>query len=137
MDFLTKEWKNGKDLALLILRVIFGLLLFYGHGLGKLTNIFGEMQFFDPIGIGATTSLILSGFAEGICALLLILGLFSRFATIFLVFNFAVVVYFHRYVNGDAFSGWEMPMLYLSAFLSLLLTGPGKYSLDYVLFGKK
>lgn len=136
---MTQEWKNGRDIGLLILRIVFGFVLIYGHGWEKLTVILGpdEIQFFDPIGIGAKTSFILAGFAEAICAALLILGLFSRFATIILVLNFIVIVIFHAFIAKDGFDILEVRIFYLFTFIVLLISGPGKLSLDYILFGKK
>src|SRR5699024_10425097 len=78
MSVFTKNWKLSKDIGLLILRLVFGFVLIYGHGFEKLITIFNgdEIQFANPIGIGATLSFYLAAFAEGICTILLILGLF-------------------------------------------------------------
>lgn len=80
----------GRDTGLFILRLVFGLVLLYGHGFEKMTVILGgqEIQFMDPIGIGANTSYYRAAFAEGICALQVILGLFTRVATLILSINF-------------------------------------------------
>jgi len=139
MEFLTKEWKNSKDAGLLILRAVFGIALIYGHGYGKIATIFSgdEIQFMDPIGIGASLSFYLAAFAEFVCALLIIVGLFSRIATLVLIGNFAVIFIFHAYIIGDDFSILEMRYLYLFTFITLFLTGPGKFSLDYTLFRPK
>ena len=58
--FLYSECKSCNDVGLLILRLTLGLVLLYGHGFGKLTVIFSgqEIQFMDPIGIGAHLSFI-------------------------------------------------------------------------------
>ncbi len=139
MEFLTKNWKNSTDLGLLILRLVFGIALIYGHGFGKASIIFSgsEIQFMDPIGIGANLSFYLAAFAEFICALLLIVGLFSRVATLILIVNFIVIFIFHAYIIGDDFSILELRYLYLFTFIALFLTGPGRFSLDYSLFRPK
>jgi putative oxidoreductase len=139
MRILTTEWKSGKDIGLLILRLIFGLILIYGHGLDKLSVIFGgqEIQFFDPIGIGTKLSFHLAAFAEGICSIFLILGLFSRVAAFILTLNFIVVFSFHAFIAHDAFSVLELRFFYLFAFIAFIFTGPGRISLDYLLFNKK
>lgn len=139
MEFLTKDWKNSKDVGLLILRVVFGIVLIYGHGFDKIAAIFSgeEIQFMDPIGIGAILSFYLAAFAEFICALFLIMGLFSRIATLILVINFIVIFIFHAFIVGDDFSILELRYLYLFTFIALFFTGPGKFSLDYSLFKPK
>lgn len=136
LNLLSRDWKTGHDAGLLILRVVFGLVLIYGHGFGKMAVILSgqEIQFMDPIGIGAGTSYYLAAFAEGICAILLILGLFSRVATIILTVNFIVIFIFHAFLIGDGFDVLELRFFYLFSFIALTLTGPGKFSLDYLLF---
>ena len=124
---------------MLILRVVFGLVLIYGHGFGKLSVIFSgqEIQFMDPFGIGADLSYHLAAFAEGICALLLIFGLFSRLASLVLAINFMVIFIFHAFMAGDGFPILELRFLYLSGFIALVFTGPGRISLDHLLFKPK
>lgn len=137
-NFLFKPWKNGTDIALLIVRVVFGLSLFYVHGLGKLTVIFTgqEIMFMDPIGLGPKFSFILVAFAEGIASLLLVLGLFSRFSAVVLTFNFLIILVVHGIFMGDPFSAYEMATLYFGVFAAMIFTLPGKYSLDHYLFKK-
>ncbi len=139
MNILTKDWKNGRDLGLLIIRVVFGIVLLYGHGAEKLSTIFSgqEIQFMDPIGLGANLSFYLAAFAEGICSILLILGLFSRLASVILTINFIVITILHAFIMGDGFNILELRFLYLSAFLATFFIGPGRYSLDYLFFNNK
>ncbi|MCG2461165.1 DoxX family protein [Flavobacteriaceae bacterium F89] len=136
LDFLVRKWNMGHDTGLLIFRLVLGIVLIYGHGFKKMSVILSgqEIQFLDPIGIGASTSFYLAAFAEGICSILLILGLFSRIATLILSMNFLVIVIFHAFMVGDGFAILELRFLYLFSFIALTLTGPGKWSLDYILF---
>lgn len=132
-SFLTRESQTGNALGLLLLRVVAALVLFYGHGYQKLAVIFSgqEIQFMDPIGIGATLSFYLAAFAEGICALLLIIGLFSRISTLILTMNFLVILWFHL---SDGFGVLELRFFYLATFIALTLLGPGQFSLDHFIF---
>src|SRR2546421_9730005 len=84
LDFLPRS----VDAGLLVLRVWLGLSLLLLHGLDKLTG-FSQMsgKFPDPLGIGSPTSLALALIAEGICSLLLALGLFTRGAAAVLAIN--------------------------------------------------
>ncbi len=123
-------YTRGLDLALLILRLFFGGLMLAVHGWPKWQKLFGPdpVSFADPLGLGETVSLTLAVFAECLCALLVVLGLFTRWATIPLLFTMVVAVFFVH--AGDPLPKLEMGLLYLAAFLALLLLGPGQYSLD-------
>lgn len=136
---LTGNWKTGYDTGLLIFRLVFGIVLLYGHGFEKLSVVLSgqEIKFMDPIGIGANTSYHMAAFAEGVCAILLILGLFSRIATFILTINFIVIFIFHAFIVHDGFNVLELRFLYLFGFIALTFTGPGKFSLDYLLFHRK
>ncbi|HRP33862.1 MAG TPA: DoxX family protein [Agriterribacter sp.] len=131
--FLYSECKSCNDVGLLILRLTLGLVLLYGHGFGKLTVIFSgqEIQFMDPIGIGAHLSFYMASFAEGICAILLLLGLFSRLASLVLTMNFIVIFIFHAFIVKDGFEVLELRFLYLLPFVALTFTGAGKYAFDH------
>lgn len=135
MNFLTKDWKLNKDLGLLLLRIAFGLILIYGHGFEKISVILNgeEIKFLDPIGLGMVPSFYMAAFAEFVCAFLLIVGLFSSWATLILTINFLVILFTHAFIFKDGFGVLELRFLYLVIIVGLLLTGPGKYSLDYIL----
>lgn len=125
------------DYGLLILRLAFGFAIIYGHGYGKLTRLFGseEIKFADPFGLGPAVSLGLAAFAEFLCALLVMAGLFTRAAVIPLIFTMATA-FFTVHINDD-FGQQEKVILFGFAFLSLFFTGPGRFSLDAQLQNKK
>lgn len=139
MNILVKDWRYSTSIGLLILRLVFAIVLIYGHGFEKLSVIFSgrEIQFMDPIGIGANLSFHLAALAEGICSILLIFGLFSRLATFILSLNFLVILIFHAFIAKDGFPILELRFLYLFSFIALTFTGPGRISLDYLFFNKK
>jgi putative oxidoreductase len=116
------------DLGLLILRVVSGAALLT-HGYPKFQKVLeGNMQFGDPLGVGQPASLYLSAFAEFICAILIILGLLTRLASIPLIINMAVAFFIVH--SADDFGTKEPSLLYLTIFLTLFFTGPGRYSID-------
>jgi len=122
-----------EDAGKLFLRLLFGLSLVLNHGwptfLGALEP---TPDFPDPIGLGAETSMILAGTAEGMFGLFVTVGLFTRLSVIPVIGNFVVAYFiFHA---GDPFAQKEMAYLYLSSMVCILLLGPGKYSIDNLLF---
>lgn len=120
------------DLGLLILRIVSGAALLT-HGYSKFQKVINsDMKFGDPIGLGTATSLHLSAFAEFVCAILIILGLLTRLASIPLIINMAVVFFVVH--AADDFGTKELPLLYLAMFLTIFFTGPGRYSVDRAVF---
>ena len=134
-DFRSSD--KEKDIALLIFRIAFGLSMFYGHGAGKWSRLLSgeEIKFADPFGLGPTTSFVLVVFAEGVCALLVALGLFTRWALIPLIVTMAVA-FFMVHIS-DEFGRQEKAILYGLAYLALFISGPGRLSLDFLFFGKR
>lgn len=118
----------GSSLGLLLLRALAGAMML-PHGWSKLAAS-GELagKFPDPIGLGEPTSLALAIFAEFFCALLVIIGLGTRVAAIPLIVTMLVAAFV---VHGaDPFAKKELALLYAAAFLPLLFTGAGEYSVD-------
>lgn len=118
------------DLTMLLLRLCFGGLMLFLHGLPKLEKLFwgDPSQFADPFGVGPVPSLVLAVFAEFLCSIFLILGLFSRFAVVPLIVTMATVVFLVK--GGDPLGEIELAILYLVAYIALLMGGAGYYSLD-------
>lgn len=118
------------DLITLLLRLAFGSLMLLQHGFPKLEKLFwgDPTQFADPLGIGPAFSLGLVVFAEFLCSILLMLGLFTRMAVVPLLIAMIVVVFIVK--GPDPLAEKELGLLYLAAFLALLIGGGGYYSLD-------
>ena len=95
------------SIGLLVLRIWLGGTLLINHGLGKLTS-FQSMSsgFPDPLGVGHATSLALVVFAEAIGAILLVLGLVTRFAALIIAINMAVAFFcVHKMALSGEHSG--------------------------------
>lgn len=133
--FIVGKNSTGVDLALLILRVMVGALMLT-HGYGKFLKLFGEgpLQFGDPLGLGVTLSLVLAVFAEVFCSLFLMVGIATRLATIPLIITMMVAAFIVH--AEDAFRVKEMALLYLLIYVTLLLAGAGKYSIDRLIAKK-
>ncbi|WP_298712861.1 DoxX family protein [Chitinophaga sp.] len=124
----TKYSNAGISLSLLLLRLLFGGLIMT-HGWPKLVNFSTYAQkFADPFGLGKTASLGLTIFAEFFCGALVLVGLLTRVATIPLIICFLVIVFM---IHGqDPLHDKEVAIMFLTGFVTLLIAGPGKYSLD-------
>lgn len=117
--------------AMLLLRFALGILMIK-HGYDKLVHFNAYRDhFFNFLHLGQTVSLSLSIFAEFFCALFLMIGLFTRLTVIPLIVNMVVAVFFVH--NSDFFDQGEKATLFLTGFLTLLLVGPGKASVDGIM----
>ncbi|QXH46868.1 DoxX family protein [Pseudomonas xanthosomatis] len=118
--------------GLLFMRTAAAVLLLLIHGLPKLLNWSTELQHIeDPFGLGATLTLSLAVFAEVLCPILLILGVFARLAClpVLAVLLVALVV-----VHPDwSLEQGQFAWLLLVLFGGLALTGPGAWSVGGVL----
>jgi len=127
------SWSSDEYLdnaAFLVLRLGLGFGMIFGHGWGKLMKLMGDdpIQFMDFLGMGATASLALVVFAEFFCSIFIMLGLFTRWAVIFLIFTMLVAVFMAHV--GDPFGKAEKGFLYLVGYVAIFLGGAGGYSLD-------
>lgn len=127
--FLSTKYSAGAfNLGMLILRVVLGLLI-ASHGYAKLVKFSSlRYKFMNFMHLGSTTSLSLVIFAEFFCSIFLILGLFTRFASVFIIIVMSVVVFVAS--HGDIFNQGERGAIYLAAAIMILLCGPGKISVD-------
>jgi putative oxidoreductase len=117
------------NIAMFILRVGGGVILFGAHGYDKLIKFQQYSgKFMNFLGLGSTTSFVLVVFAEFFCSLLIILGLFTRLAVIPIIIGMTVALF--QAHNGDIFGKGELSALFLIIFTTILLVGPGKFSVD-------
>jgi len=147
-------WKKlintDNDTALLVLRLALGVV-FYFHGMQKLTTMYGgygftgTMGFFtEKLGIPALFA-FLAIMAEGIGWAGLISGLLTRVAAFGITVNMIVAVYMLHWQNGIFMNwfgnqkgeGFEYHILAIAIGVVLIIKGGGALSLDRVLADKK
>jgi putative oxidoreductase len=127
------------DLGLLILRVVTGGALVLKHGVEKAfdfhtmaTNT--TLPFPDPIHIGVVPSLAIALVSDFFCGIFVIVGLGTRWASAFAFVNILVAfitVHHLHFFGRDADHG-EIIVLMLGAMAGFVFTGPGRYSVDYL-----
>ena len=86
-----------------------------------------KTDFVDFMGLGMEASLSLAIFAEFFCSILIIIGLGTRLAIIPLIFTVLVILSVH---NWELIGEHELATAFLIGYLSILILGPGDYSLD-------
>ena len=133
---------NAYDVGLLILRVCLGLTL-AAHGLNKFFGggrIPGTGAWFESIGMkpGKVHALI-AATAETTAGLGLAVGLLTPIPAAGFVALMVVAAWTVHRPNGFFIvkEGWEYNLVLAVGAVAIATTGPGKWSLDYLIFGAK
>lgn len=133
--FQTETKENYLNIIVLVLRLSVAALMLT-HGFPKLTKLLagGEIQFADPIGLGTIFSLALVVFAEFFCSIFIGIGLGTRLASIPLIITMLVAIFLVHW--SDPFGKKELAILYLLIYVTLLIVGSRKFSIDYLITKK-
>ena len=126
--------------SLLILRVIASVMMIINHGWNK---ILAGQEKWNRLGTALTDFIgidfmsvffgFMASFSESIGMVMVIFGIFTRPAAFLLLFTMFVASMNHL-VDGKF---PELAIMYLIVMLVLLISGPGKFSLDYKFFSQK
>ena len=128
--FATHTGFDSVSIGLLVLRTA-ALSLFLKHGLEKLTGYSRMVQHFpDPIHVGAHAGLAFALLSDGICSLLVTIGLATRPASAIILFNLLVAFFFVHHAAYFTDGHVELVVVYIIVFAALLFTGPGRFSVD-------
>lgn len=124
-----------QPLGLLVLRLALGAIMI-GHGYGK---VFGGLhkhaEFVASLGIPAWMA-YLSAAAEFLGGILLVAGLLTRLAAFAVCINMLVAIFkvhLHNGLLGQG--GYQFPLALAAMAFSLIFTGAGPVSLDWVFSG--
>ncbi len=146
-------WKKlvntDNDVAPLVLRVVLGIVFFF-HGMQKLTTMYGGYGFSGTMGFFETKLGVPAVFAffavmaEGIGWAGLIAGLLTRVAAFGITINMIVAVYMLHWQNGIFMNwfgnqkgeGFEYHLLVIAIGIALMLKGGGALSIDRALTKK-
>lgn len=139
MKFLQLDFiPRSADFGLLILRVWLGLSMLLLHGMMKIQNFEAiAPKFLDPFGIGGKASLGLAIFAEAVCSVLLVAGLFTRLGALMLAITMGVAFALAHKAGLSREAGGELAFIYLAGYVTLFVTGAGKFSADAKLGGSR
>ena len=126
----TKDNPAINNVVMLLVRIFVAVAMIILHGLPKLEKFMtgGEIKFYNFMGIGANSTLILAILLELICAFLIMIGLFTRAASLVLMVVMAVAAFGVHY--ADPFSVKESSLLFLSLFALIFSFGPRQFSID-------
>lgn len=123
------------DLGLLLLRLTMAGFMLFAHGLPKVLAFTEKSATFrDPLGLGSEVSLALAVFAELVCSALVFAGFYTRYALVPLIVTMAVAGFIVH--APDPFAKQELALMYAAVFVTLMLTGPGRFSVDGLRKGK-
>ncbi|MFT5969945.1 MAG: putative oxidoreductase [Flavobacteriales bacterium] len=127
-----------KNLGLLIIRLGLGVM-FMLHGYPKLFGGYERWEFLGQqmqlIGINFIPTFwgFMASTSEFVGGLFFILGFLYKPTTLILTFTMIIASLYHISI-GDGINGTSHPIEMAIVFIGLLFTGPGKYSLDKVIF---
>jgi len=128
----TGLWEAGA----VILRVVAGLIIFkYGLEIFSADKMKGYTDWLTDLNFVAPKAMAYAGkVCELTGGLLMALGLLTRIAAIPLIITMSVI----GFIMGEPeFLAADGSIRLLPIFFHFLLTGPGKFSVDHLLFSKR
>ena len=140
--FHVNRDSQAADAALLAMRLIASLTLFSCSGIPKLFHLSSLLSTgSDPLGVGvlAPAAMIYAAFALGVCPLLVASGVATRYAALFTAISLAGTFFLidralpTNLLDPGHNSHPEVIWLFMAAYVALIFTGAGRYSLDNIL----
>ncbi len=137
--FATYAQPQRMDIVLLLLRLVVGIAFMF-HGYGKILN---PMAWMGPDSAMPGFLQFLGAFSEFGGGLALVIGLLTPLASLGIAITMVVAAGLHAVVLGDPFvntkggGSYELSTLFLVISILFIVAGPGRYSLDRLIFGTK
>ena len=132
---LVSKMSSLVDIPALLFRLVLAYG-FYGPAMMKWGNMEGVAEWFGSMGIPLPMlNAYMAGLTEISGVFLLLFGLGTRIISVPLIIIMFVAIFSVHLPNGfeAGENGFEIPLYYLLMLFSLIVTGPGKYSLDSLL----
>lgn len=108
---------------------IFAGITFIAHGLPKFEDVAGTQGFFGTVGIPPEL-VVPIGLLEVIGGIFLLVGVLTRITSALLVMDMIGAILIVKLSKGFV-GGYELDLLLLAMALSLILTGPGRISIEW------
>lgn len=132
-SFLT-SLSRYRDIGVLLIRLAFGFQLVkvsYLNALYPSDYLPQFIAFQQALGLPfPTVGSYLAAYTEFLGGLLLILGLWTRWAALLLIINFSVAVSMAHLAISDDYHNTFPAVNLLAVSVFLLLNGPGRYAID-------
>jgi putative oxidoreductase len=110
------------------IRILAGVT-FIAHGLPKFEDLAGTQGFFGSIGLPPELALPI-GLLEVIGGIFLLVGVVTRIAAALLIIDMIGAIILVKISDGFV-GGYEFELLLIAISISLLLTGPGRVSVEW------
>lgn len=110
------------------IRIVAGIT-FVAHGLPKFENIAGTQGFFGSIGLPPELALPV-GLLEVIGGIFLLVGVVTRISAALFIIDMIGAIVLVRLPDGFI-DGYELKSLLIAISVSLLITGPGRISVEW------
>ncbi|MEJ6583384.1 MAG: DoxX family protein [Crocinitomicaceae bacterium] len=123
--------------------LIFRAVLVYGFfspALYKISDFAGTASWFESLGMPLPSlNAYLAGITEFAGVILLTLGLGTRLISFPLIITMIVAIFTVHIGNGfpAIHNGIEIPLYFIFMLLTLMVYGPGKLSIDYLIQRRK
>jgi putative oxidoreductase len=131
---------STQSIAWAMLRILSGLMFAVGHGYGKMFGeraqaFLGGMDFFG-IDVGINM-LWIAGVIEFFGGILLALGLFTRWTALLSAILMVMAYLAAHWAWFPTLNNGELAALYFVVFFAIFAYGPGRLSLDAIIFKKR
>ncbi|MBS3108968.1 DoxX family protein [Candidatus Woesearchaeota archaeon] len=135
---MSKWFAKCSDWAPTVLRVVLGIV-FIAHGYGKLWGGAPGMEAFTGmvVGLGMPAFMAyVAAIVEFFGGILVLLGLFTRYAATLIGIVMLVAIFRAKW-GMPLVGGYELDLALLAIAVALMLSGPGKLSLEATIFKKE
>ena len=136
--FVYMSTHSYSNMSRLFLRLFVGVMLLQ-LGVNQMSQFDNLSSVTGVLGMSGSTTVSVMIVLELVCSMLIVLGLFTRFAILPLLVIMGMAAY--RLVGNEAAYGEVLfgmmpemlPLLFCGVLVFLGISGPGKISLDYIL----
>jgi putative oxidoreductase len=139
LDMSNSISPAATDRGLLLIRLVVGLV-FFMHGWMKLTvfGLAGTAGFLGGLGVPLpAVNAVMIIAVELVCGLLFALGMGTRIVGALFAFSMLVAFLTVHAPNGFFLpNGYEFVLTLALVSIAVIITGPGRYSIDARLFGR-